>query len=57
MTEKFSDDRWNTFENSGRVEDYLYFKGIGGKKLPTSKGECGCADNNGGCGDISQRLR
>lgn len=29
MTEDFSRDRWNVFENSGRVADYLYYKGIG----------------------------
>lgn len=33
MTDTFSEDRWNIFENSGRVADYLYYRGIGVKKL------------------------
>ena len=52
MTEIFDQNRWNTFENSGRVADYLYYKGIGGKSLPTSRGISENADNNGGRCDI-----
>jgi len=37
MTEDFSRDRWNVFENSGRVADYLYYKGIGSRELPVSR--------------------
>ena len=33
MTDTFSLDRWSVFENSGRVSDYLYYKGIGVQKI------------------------
>lgn len=48
MTESFSDEKWNTFENSGRVSDYLAYKGIGTKKISVPKGEQTGAENNRG---------
>ncbi len=53
MIETYKEERWNIFENSGRVSDYLYYKGIGVKSLPSSKGASQNADNNRGSGDIS----
>lgn len=50
MTETFTDERWNTFESSGRVSDYLAYKGIGSKSISSPKGEMSHADNNGGNG-------
>lgn len=57
MTEDFSRDRWNVFENSGRVADYLYYEGIGSRELPTSRsagGEPSDAHNHCRSGDISK---
>ena len=45
------------FENSGRVADYLYYKGIGSRELPTSRsagGEPSDAHNHCRSGDISK---
>ncbi|MCM1523051.1 MAG: hypothetical protein NC120_01225 [Ruminococcus sp.] len=56
MTENFSQNRWNVFENSGRVADYLYYKGVGGRSLPTTRGEAENADNNGRSGDLGKRF-
>lgn len=55
MTEDFSENRWNIFENSGRVSDYLYYKGIGVKSISSLKGELTDAHNNGGNGNFSER--
>ena len=53
MTEHFSDNKkWSTFENSGRVADYLSYRGIGSKRLPVSREVSEDAHNNGGSGDI-----
>lgn len=58
MTEKFNEDRWNTFENSGRVADYLYYKGIGSSELPKSRGELSDnAHNHSGRSDIGTGRR
>lgn len=58
MTEKFNEDRWNTFENSGRVADYLYYKGIGSSELPKSRGELSYnAHNHSGSSDIGTGRR
>lgn len=54
MTETFSDDRWNAFESSGRVSDYLFYKGIGVKSISSVKGESVNAHDNGGSGDLSK---
>lgn len=53
MTERFDTDKWNTFESSGRVADYLSFKGLGGR-LPVKKEVAHIADNNGGGGNFRQ---
>lgn len=52
MTENFNEDRWNVFMNSGRVSDYLSYKGIGVKSISSLKGELSVADNNRGNGNI-----
>lgn len=57
MTEQFSDTKWNTFENSGRVADYLSYKGIGGRILPISREVSDNAHNDRRSGDICQRRR
>lgn len=54
MTEQFSDTKWNIFENSGRVADYLSYKGIGGRILPILREVSDNAHNDGGSGDIRQ---
>jgi hypothetical protein len=33
MTENFNDSRWNTFESTGKVADYLQYKGINSKNF------------------------
>ncbi len=55
MTETFTEDRWNIFENSGRVADYLYYKGIGSKSISSLKGERSHAENNGGSSSLRKR--
>ena len=57
MTEQFSDTKWNTFENSGRVADYLSYKGIGVRILPILREVSDNAHNDGGSGDIRQGRR
>ncbi len=42
MKESF--DKWNKFYNSGKISDYLSYKGIENRKVQN-------ADNNGGRGD------
>ena len=54
MTDEFTDDRWNVFENSVRVADYLYYRGIGVKKFSAVKGDHLNAYNNRGSGDLSE---
>lgn len=41
---KNADEKWNTFYNSGKISDYLKYKGIDDGKVQN-------ADNNGGRGD------
>ncbi|MCM1577759.1 MAG: hypothetical protein NC078_03020 [Ruminococcus sp.] len=55
MTDTFSLDRWSVFENSGRVSDYLYYKGIGVKKISKPMEAAAIAENNDRCGDRSER--
>ena len=57
MTEQFSDTKWNTFENSGRIADYLSYKGIGGSNLPVVREVKDDAHNNGGRSDIREGRR
>jgi hypothetical protein len=33
MTETFGDSKWNTFETTGKVADYLQYKGINSKNF------------------------
>lgn len=57
MTESFFDERWNIFENSGRVSDYLVYKGVGSKNISSPKGELFSADNDRGNGGPCDRNR
>lgn len=54
MTETFTEDKWKMFESSGRVSDYLYYKGIGVTSISAVKGEKTDADYNRGNGDLSK---
>ena len=56
MTDKFSDTRWNIFENSGRVADYLSYKGIGVSR-PRVREVTENAHNDGGSGDLGSGRR
>ncbi|MGN0665714.1 MAG: hypothetical protein ACI4KF_04225 [Huintestinicola sp.] len=56
MTETYTDDKWNTFESSGRISDYLAYKGVGTKGVSDLKGECANADNNSRCSHLSERI-
>lgn len=55
MIEPYNDERWNAFENSGRIADYLEYRGVGVKKLPVSKGAQDDAHNDGGSRDLLER--
>ncbi len=49
MTDKFSGS-WEKFEHSGRVDDYLEYKGINFKSCSAVKGEL-LDDNSKGTGN------
>lgn len=55
MTDSFTEERWRTFENSGRISDYLFYKGIGVKTISSLKGERSDADNNDRRSGFSER--
>ncbi len=51
MTDSFNENKWSQFEISGKVSDYLEYKGINTKKFSNVKGEHSDADNSSGaCG-------
>jgi hypothetical protein len=33
MTENFTEQKWNTFEASGKIADYLQYKGVNSKSF------------------------
>jgi hypothetical protein len=33
MTDNFSDSKWNQFETTGKISDYLEFKGLNSKSF------------------------
>lgn len=43
MTINYNEDKWDVFETSGRISDYLAYKGI---LLSNSKGDNQVADGN-----------
>ncbi|MCM1328328.1 MAG: hypothetical protein NC253_02710 [Ruminococcus sp.] len=45
MIESYTENKWNKFELSGRVTDYLEYKGIPTKNFSNIKGEHTNADN------------
>ncbi len=51
MTENYSDKSWSAFENSGRITDYLSYKGIYVQPVSSLKGEAAYADNDSGRGN------
>lgn len=48
MTDSFSENKWSQFEISGKISDYLEYKGVNTKNFSNIKGEHSDADNNGG---------
>ena len=52
MIESNFETKWSQFESSGRVTDYLEYKGITTKSFSNIKGENRIvdADNKGACG-------
>lgn len=51
MVDNFSEDKWNKFELSGKVSDYLEYKGIPTKIFSNLKGEHSDAGNGNGTGN------
>lgn len=51
MTDSYNENKWNKFELSGRVADYLDYKGIPAKYFSNIKGERTNADNSDGTGN------
>ncbi|MDR0987411.1 MAG: hypothetical protein LBL98_06965 [Ruminococcus sp.] len=39
MTENYNDMKWNTFEASGKITDYLQYKGINSKTFTDMKNQ------------------
>lgn len=50
MTDNYNENKWDKFEISGKVSDYLDYKGITTKSFSNVKGEHSDADNNSGTG-------
>lgn len=57
MIDNYDENKWNKFELSGRVTDYLDYKGIPAKFFSNIKGEHSDVDNNGGSGNSGTQLR
>lgn len=57
MIESYTENKWNKFELSGRVTDYLEYKGIPSKNFSNIKGEHTNADNGDGTCNSGTRLR
>ncbi len=53
MTDSYNENKWSKFEISGKVSDYLEYKGINTKSFSNVKGEHSDADNNKGPGNIT----
>lgn len=51
------DIKWDRFENSGRISDYLDYRGVNFKTFSNVKGEERNAYNDSGDSDIVQRGR
>ena len=48
MIDSYNEDKWNKFELSGKISDYLEYKGIPTKYFSNIKGEHSDADNSNG---------
>ena len=57
MIDNYDENKWNKFELSGRVMDYLDYKGINSKIFSNIKGELSNADNGNRRGDSGTKLR
>ena len=57
MIDNYDENKWNKFELSGRVMDYLEYKGIPTKFFSNIKGELSDADNGNGIGNSGTQLR
>ena len=57
MIDNYDENKWNKFELSGRVTDYLDYKGVPTKYFSNIKGEHSDADNSGGSGNSGTQLR
>ncbi len=54
MTESFSDKQWRIFESTGRIADYLAYRGIGVKSISDLKGEKTDASHDRGNSDLGK---
>ncbi len=57
MIDNYDENKWNKFELSGRITDYLDYKGINTKFFSNIKGEVSDADNSNGSSNIGTQLR
>ncbi|MDE5859729.1 MAG: hypothetical protein K2H23_05025 [Oscillospiraceae bacterium] len=57
MIDNYDENKWNKFELSGRVTDYLDYKGVPTKYFSNIKGERSDVDNSGGTGNSGTQLR
>lgn len=57
MIDNYDENKWNKFELSGRVTDYLDYRGIPTKYFSNIKGEHSDVDNGGGTGNSGAQLR
>ncbi len=57
MIDSYDENKWNKFELSGRIIDYLDYKGIPTKFFSDIKGEFSDADNGNGTCNSGAQLR
>ena len=57
MIDNYDENKWNKFELSGRITDYLDYKGINTKFYSNIKGEVSDADNSSGSSNCGAQLR
>ncbi len=57
MIDSYDENKWNKFELSGRVMDYLDYKGIPTKFFSNIKGEHSNADDGNGTCNSGTQLR
>ncbi len=57
MIDSYDENKWNKFELSGRVMDYLDYKGIPTKFFSNIKGEHSNADDGNGACNSGTQLR